>query len=682
MKRSKLAGRIGPAAWALLVMGRLVASDSAEDWLLRARSRLLAGEREAAAAAYREVLVAEPGNAEAAVFLARADRAGAGERWRTREELLRGVTNAWRQAPVQAEARAEMVPEAGAAAAMARRLETIVLPEVDFAGASLSSALATLGSLAAERDAATGSPGVNLVLLDPGNANPPVHLTVRDLPLRRVLDFLTEAVGYCYEVQADAVVVRPGGERTALETAVLPLSRAIVARMVAAGAAKAAGAEVRTDTGPKWEAPASGTEGHGMESAALRAFLQQAGVKFDGVEGSSLVFDGSAMLVTQTPRNMARIRTILTRYAAVRQVEIEAKFLEVEDGALEELGVNWNASRRVDPMTGNPRELYQSGNRSVAGAFGGSASGSAIQIDGTSVASVLAPALPGTVPLGAGTAPLAQISGFIGEFDVSATVRALSQKQGSDLLSAPKVTVLSGHPASITVARQLRYPRQYGQIQSQVGQAGGGENSSSAGVTITAGTPQDFTTENVGVELAVTPTVEEDARSITLDLHPVVTEFEGFVEYGGPSLAVSGGKTVTIPSGFYQPIFSRRAVSTRVTLWDGATLVMGGLVREETKKVNDKVPLLGDLPAVGRLFRSSGEGATKRNLLIFVTARLVSPGGGFRQYVDAPVASGDAEGGTRAVIVLEPASAEAGAPTTPETGKTAGKTAKAAKTKR
>lgn len=673
MKRSKQAGRIGPAALALLVVGRLVAADTAEDWLMRARSRLLAGEREAAAAAYREVLVAEPGNAEAAAFLARADRDGTGERWRTREELLRGVAEAWSQAPTVAEARAEAAP--GANAAMERRLEAIVLPEVDFAGASLSSALATLGALAVEREAAAGGSGVNLVLLDPANANPPVHLTVRDLPLRRVLDFLTEAVGYCYEVQADAVVVRPGGERTALETAVLPLSRAIVARMVAAGAAKTAGAEGRTDTGPKWEAPVSGAEGHGMESAALRAFLQQAGVKFDGVEGSSVVFDGSAMLVTQTPRNMARIRTILTRYAAVRQVEIEAKFLEVEDGALEELGVNWNASRRVDPMTGNPRELYQSGNRSVAGAFGGSASGSAIQIDGTSVASVLAPALPGTVPLGAGTSPLAQISGFIGEFDVSATVRALSQKQGSDLLSAPKVTVLSGHPASITVARQLRYPRQYGQIQSQVGQAGG-ENSSSAGVTITAGTPQDFATENVGVELAVTPTVEEDARSITLDLHPVVTEFEGFVEYGGPSLAVSGGKTVTIPSGFYQPIFSRRAVSTRVTLWDGATLVMGGLVREETKKVTDKVPLLGDLPAVGRLFRSSGEGATKRNLLIFVTARLVSPGGGFRQYVGAPVASGDAEGGTRAVVVLEPASAEAGAPTTTETGKTEGKTAK------
>lgn len=631
----------------LLAAARLAATDgeSLDTLLARARVQALAGDDEAAAVAYREVLARETGNSEAAGFLARLEREGKGDRMQTRQQLLGDVAEAWRRAPVVAEVKSADAPTAGPVAEMERRLERIVLPEVNFSGASLAGALATLGSLAAEQEAPAGGRGVNLVLLDPTNANPPVHLAVRDLSLRRVLDFLTEAVGYCYEVQADAVVVRPGGERTALETAVLPLSRAIVARMAEAGAASP---EKVASAGAEKKEP----EVRGVESAALRAFLQQAGVKFDGVEGSSLVFDGAALLVTQTPRNLARLRAILARYAAVRQVEIEAKFLEVEDGALEELGVNWNASRRIDPVTGNPREMYQSGNRSVAGAFGGSASGSAIQIDGESVASVVAPVLPGTVPLGAGTSPLAQISGFVGEFDVSATVRALSQKQGSDLLSAPKVTVLSGHPASITVARQLRYPRQFGQIQSQVGQSGGGENSSSAGVTITAGTPQDFTTENVGVELAVTPTVEEDAHSITLDLHPVVTEFEGFVEYGGPSLAVSGGKTVTIPSGFYQPIFSRRSVSTRVTLWDGATLVMGGLTREETKKVSDKVPLLGDLPAVGRLFRSTGEGATKRNLLIFVTASLVSPGGGLRKYVAAAPA--------QPVVAMEQEKVEAG----------------------
>jgi len=64
-----------------------------------------------------------------------------------------------------------------------------------------------------------------------------------------------------------------------------------------------------------------------------------------------------------------------------------------------------------------------------------------------------------------------------------------------------------------------------------------------------------------------------------------------------------------------------------VTVYDGATVVMGGLTRDEVKTISDKVPVLGDIPGLGRLFRSEGETRLKRNLLIFVTANLVSPGG-------------------------------------------------------
>jgi general secretion pathway protein D len=222
---------------------------------------------------------------------------------------------------------------------------------------------------------------------------------------------------------------------------------------------------------------------------------------------------------------------------------------------------------------------------------------------------------------------------------VNAVIRALSQRSGTELLSAPKLTVLSGNPATITVAQELRYPQSYGQVQSQVG-TGNASGGGSAGVTITAGTPQEFTTRNVGVELRVTPTVEEDDYSISLDLNPKVTEFEGFVEYGGQSVAVSGSTTVTVPSGFYQPIFAIREVSTKVTIWDGATLVMGGLTREDTRKTNDKVPVIGNLPVLGRLFRSSGESAQKRNLLIFVTANLVSPGGSLKKQAVEGVPAG------------------------------------------
>jgi general secretion pathway protein D len=232
--------------------------------------------------------------------------------------------------------------------------------------------------------------------------------------------------------------------------------------------------------------------------------------------------------------------------------------------------------------------------------------------------------------LGAGAGPLATVTGIIGEFDVQAVIRALSQKSGTELLSAPKLTVLSGNAATITVAQELRYPQSYGQIQSQVG-TGSVSGGGSAGVSITSGTPQEFTTRNVGVELRVTPTVEEDDHSVSLELNPKVTEFEGFVEYGGPSVAISGGTTVTVPPGFYQPIFAVREVSTKVMIWDGATLVMGGLTREDVKKVNDKVPVLGSLPGMGRLFRSKGESSQKRNLLIFVTANLVNPGGALKK---------------------------------------------------
>jgi general secretion pathway protein D len=272
-------------------------------------------------------------------------------------------------------------------------------------------------------------------------------------------------------------------------------------------------------------------------------------------------------------------------------------------------------------------------NRSLAGAFPSTSNGNALTISSTAASggsNLTVPIAPSTIPggvsLGSTAAALANITGFVGEFDVTAAIRALSQKQGSDLLSSPKVTVLSGNPANIIVAQEMRYPQSYGEIQSQVGSSSG-TGTGGAGVTITAGTPQQFTSRNVGVEMKVTPTVEEDDYSISLDLNPKVTEFEGFVEYGGPSIAISSGTTVTVPPGFYQPIFSVREITTKVTIWDGATLVMGGLTREEVKKVNDKVPFFGDIPLVGRLFRSKGESSQKRNLLIFVTANLVSPGG-------------------------------------------------------
>ena len=68
-------------------------------------------------------------------------------------------------------------------------------------------------------------------------------------------------------------------------------------------------------------------------------------------------------------------------------------------------------------------------------------------------------------------------------------------------------------------------------------------------------------------------------------------------------------------------------MTTSIVIWDGQTVVMGGLIREDLIKTHDKIPILGDIPLIGRLFRSEGEYSKKKNLLIFVTARLVDPAG-------------------------------------------------------
>jgi len=602
----------------------------------KGRSQYLAGDLEGAQETFRLVESIDTANPEAKSLLARIakEKAMVGElnRAKTHNQMLEEVTNSWQRPGVYVD-RGTEGPKVVDTNLLAKKLNSIQIPSVNFSGVELSRVVSTLSAISGEYDKTEGATGVNIVLIDPSNKNPNVNITLRNLSLKRILDLITDSTGYQYEVQADTIVVRPGGETSTLENAFFPVTRATVIRMTGIGAATAT-PEASADpfSAPAAAAPAGGGSAGG-ESAALQSFLEQAGVKFTTTPGSSLVYDGSAIIVNQSARNIERIRNILNRYNDVRQVEIEAKFMEVQEGTLEELGVNW----RVNNADG----LYTSANRSLASVFGGSSTGTTsgqIVTDGvvTSTIQNNPATIPGSANIGKTSTSgsfendnnnLAFITGAIGSFDVEATIRALSQKTGTDLLSSPKITVLSGNPANIVVAQELRYPQSYGETQSTVS----GGNAGGAAISITSGTPQEFTTRNVGVELKVTPTVEEDDYSISLDLNPKVTEFDGFVEYGGQSVALTSSTftstTVTVPSGFYQPIFSTREVTTKVTVWDGATLVLGGLTREEVKKTSDKVPFLGDIPLIGRAFRSKGESSNKRNLLIFVTANLVSPGG-------------------------------------------------------
>ncbi len=277
-----------------------------------------------------------------------------------------------------------------------------------------------------------------------------------------------------------------------------------------------------------------------------------------------------------------------------------------------------------------------------------------------------------------------RVNAFLGEADLSMILHMLSQRSDTDLLSAPKVVTKSGENAVIKVVTEYIYPQDYDvQLQSSSSSGSGGSSSSSSQSAILAIVePQNFMTREVGVILDVTPTYSEaNGGTIDLELKPSVVDEPIWKNYGVrvPFTGNTSSGTINLPDlpglinsilaipnegmspdekgdlarsvasaatesvknlsqsasatmtwydvPMEQPFFHVRSIDSKVSITPGATVVMGGLITEVRSAMDDKVPFLGDLPYIGRLFRSHAEKTNKRNLLIFVTGRLITPSG-------------------------------------------------------
>ena len=276
-----------------------------------------------------------------------------------------------------------------------------------------------------------------------------------------------------------------------------------------------------------------------------------------------------------------------------------------------------------------------------------------------------------------------RVNAFLGQADLSMILHMLSQRSDTDLLSAPKVVTKSGENAVIKVVTEYIYPQDYDvQLQSSGSSSSGGSSGSGGSSAILAVVePQNFTMREVGVILDVTPTYSEaNGGTIDLELKPQVVDeptwhnygmkipfsgnssvqsFEGLADIparaveaikalGGTisddtiqkysdaimsssmtamSSSSGSGNMTWYDAPMEQPFFHVRSIDSKVSITPGATVVMGGLITEQRKAMDDKIPFLGDLPYVGRFFRSHAEQTLKRNLLIFVTGRLITPSG-------------------------------------------------------
>ncbi|OQQ08314.1 fimbrial protein [Vibrio splendidus] len=280
----------------------------------------------------------------------------------------------------------------------------------------------------------------------------------------------------------------------------------------------------------------------------------------------------NSLLIRELEENIAVIRGIIESLdIPVKQVQIEARIVTVTEGNLDELGVRWGVSSTNGSFT-------------VGGSIEGNHPSAITPYDDDSGSSVIDDYL--NVNLGA-TSPNAssiafQVAKLGSDTLLDLELSALQQESKAEIISSPRLITTNKKPAYIEQGTEIPYLE-----------------SSSSGATSVA-------FKKAVLSLKVTPQITPDNR-LVLDLS--VTQ-----DRPGQVVKTGTGEAVAIDT---------QRIGTQVLVNNGETVVLGGIFQHSVSSTVDKVPLLGDLPVLGALFRRSYENVGKSELLIFVTPKVV-----------------------------------------------------------
>lgn len=602
----------------------------------------------------------------------------------TRSRMLWLVDRAWerpiRKFQGQAEAGEAQNRNIGGSnvEAINTKLNRIIIPKIDLSDVTIREAVDWLKQRSRELDTTTEDPaqkrGVNIVLrlqnapspaapetgeagtppaptVTPDSKMPP--LSLKNVPLMEAIRYLCELAGLKYKVEPFAVSIVPITENTdELFTKEYRVPPGFIPANTTANA----------EVAPVAGAGPNVTEARLAGRTDALEFLKSQGIPFPPSSFAQYVPAGSRLIVRNTQDALDVIDRLVeaARETQPTQVEVEAKFLEITQNNLKELGFDWllgpfsmgngvygaggteGYGTNLNPTSPDPSTYPFVANGTPVGqdpVTAGLRSGKGLGPGAAVTANSLDALLAGTTT-GITAAPgIFGLAGIFTNPQFQVVIRALNQKKGIDLMSAPKTLVKSGNRAVIKVVRNFPYPTEFNPPEPPPGTTVTGTivlppGSLQAAGIVTPSTPTTFETRDVGVTLDVTPQIGPDNYTVDMSIIPEVVEFDGFVNYGSPIYgATFNFTTLTVNSNILtqnvinQPIFSSRKVTTEVSVWDGATVALGGLIREDVQKVEDKIPIIGDIPLAGRLFRSNVDEKIKRNMIIFVTARIMDAEG-------------------------------------------------------
>ncbi|MGH7108143.1 MAG: type IV pilus secretin PilQ [Acetobacteraceae bacterium] len=295
------------------------------------------------------------------------------------------------------------------------------------------------------------------------------------------------------------------------------------------------------------------------------------------------------MLLQDTPENLEQINRLVARLdVPIRQVEIEARVVLVNDDFERQLGARLG-------LTG----VQSNGQRGIVTTTGSAAGSDTIISSALANVQATGTPFPVSIPTGAGAASRYNVNLPVGNPDGAIAIGILSASHLIDLeLSAAEAE---------TEAKDISSPRVITANQKQATIMQGVEipyqQSASSGAT-------SISFKNAVLQLQVTPQITPDNR-IILDLDVRDDEV-------GSVVVESGGVNV--------PAIDTREVTTQVLVNDGQTVVLGGILTTNSSDVVNKVPLLGDIPMLGHLFKNTDRKNKKDELLIFVTPKIVHQG--------------------------------------------------------
>jgi general secretion pathway protein D len=293
----------------------------------------------------------------------------------------------------------------------------------------------------------------------------------------------------------------------------------------------------------------------------------------------------NALIITADADEMAALEAVIARLDIRRaQVLVEAIIVEMEVIDGQDLGLQW---------------LFASDN----GTFGSNINANDARARDIAAA-VIPPRdsdgnLEDGVDIGALAGALASTGGLSlgwGQIDdsLSMTVilNALKETKNANILSTPSILTLDNQEAYITVGQNVPF------VTGSFTNSGGGDGAQNPFQTIQR--------ENVGITLKVTPHINE-GDAVVLDISQEVSSLSGL------SVTQAASDIIT----------NERKIETKVLAVDGQVVVLGGLIKDDVQDAQQKVPLLGDIPYVGRLFRSDGEKVTKQNLMVFIRTTII-----------------------------------------------------------